>query len=474
MKNNTICRFIGIFAAILIFGIAVDAALAVDYIDNDVGVLSWGGLERSESDPLILEQDSVYTFRMQFSRFVYDLLDIACNPDTQDANDPIEYMTIMRDDSNSSSVGYSAIVTIQTSSSEIGTAKWFLTYRIMDDAEETDAGAWDWNGDLNQFVANTNHTGKYDLYTVTTSAHEIQVVSQNSNTTSNESAISSLGELATSPLEVEQSPFPYVYYVQFNSECAGVKDEIICNSYSDPLQDAEMSITDQEHNSIGWRLEITLQTGTRTGSIFWSIPYINKDGNSYYTTEREIQIVKASQDIIISSDVSGDISSDISGDISGDVPAPSPSPTVIVSDDAIESFGGLSEDLSLSGKSNSVYNFEIQFNELCYQVGEIVYVASSVENPISSMEVVEVERNAVGLCAEIELILSNTTGSVEWWITYYDIYGNFCRTETRKINVEHKVSGGGGGGCDSGFGNWLLMFGIILPILIMRLGNKNY
>ncbi len=130
--------------------------------------------------------------------------------------------------------------------------------------------------------------------------------------------------------------------------------------------------------------------------------------------------------------------------------------------------------MSLSGKSNSVYNFEIQFNELCYQVGDIVYIASSVENPLQSFEVVDVKTTAIGLCAEIELVLSDTTGSVEWWITYYDIYGNFCRSEPRTISVEHQASSSGGGGCDSGFGNWLLIFAIILPILITHLVRKDY
>ena len=88
------------------------------------------------------------------------------------------------------------------------------------------------------------------------------------------------------------------------------------------------------------------------------------------------------------------------------------------------------------------------------------------------MNVVSVEKNSIGLLANIELVLADKSGTISWWIVYDDIYGNNYRTAERTITVEHKHVEQGGGGCNTGVSSIIMNLSVLAFIIINT--KKNH
>ena len=245
--------------------------------------------------------------------------------------------------------------------------------------------------------------------------------------------IDSFGELDENPLELDGNK-RYVYRLQFNSECLNVINiSYAVSTLEDPISSMKFLDTSGD-NYIGiWR-DVEIVTNENSGSLKWSVTYNDNDGNTCQTSPRTINVTGKSLEY-----------------------------NVISSDEGVESFGGLTDGLEITGKSETVYNFEIQFNEKCVEVRDLIYVASSVENPVSSMKIKSISENSIGLLANVELILSDVSGSISWWVIYEDINGNICRTLPRTITIEHKHVDPGGGGCNS-----FLLFPALFALVILK------
>ena len=364
-------------------------------IQTDKGIDNWGGLLAS----IDIEQNSMNTYRIQFNSECLSVQSLDYY--VMSANDtPVEYFRLT--DSGSNYVGI---------------------WQDIEIAVNDNTGSIYWN------IFYTDNDGNQ----CRTLQRLIRVV-PSSGIEETDKGIDSLGNLDASPLELDSNK-RYVYRVQFNSECSSVIGiNYAASSTYDPISSFEFAETSGD-NYLGFWNDIEIVTNENSGSLRWSITYLDSADKICQTVPRIINVTGKTQNY-----------------------------ETIISDDAVESFGGLTDGLSITGKSNSVYDFEIQFNEKCAEVGDIIYVASSVENPIQTFRVKSVEENAIGYLANVELVLSEVSGSVSWWITYQNINGNSCRTVQRTITIEHKTVEQGGGGCNS-----FLIFPALFALAILKL-----